>query len=49
MKPILVIENMVFAVCATATTLGLYAMGAGWWAIWGLAFLLFVNYTKTTK
>jgi hypothetical protein len=37
------IENIATMVAATATTLGLYAMGAGGWAAVGLIFLLNMN------
>lgn len=37
-------ENAVTLACTTILVLGLYAMGAGGWSLFGLLFLFNINY-----
>lgn len=43
-----VLENMVIIVATVVLVGGMYMMGAGNYAFWGLILVLFINSTKTT-
>ncbi len=42
-------ENVVTLIVCGAIVLGLYAMGAGGWALWGLLLLFNLSTVRTTK